>query len=258
MGRVQNRIAIVTGGASGIGAAACETLAREGARVICADISERRGVGVAEALSERGYEVAFKRLDIGEAISWQHLIEATREQFGPPDILVNGAYSGRAGAIDTMTEEDWVGAFRVTAHGVFLGMNSALPVMRRGGAIVNIASVAAYRGWSQNAAYAAAKAAVVSLSKSAAVRLAEAGRGIRVNVVAPGLIETPATGKMFEAFEHLGATGYTREVMTGRIPMGEIGQPEDIANAILFLASDEARYITGAELVVDGGLLAPW
>lgn len=259
MGRLEGKVAIVTGGASGIGAATCRVFAGEGARVVIADISERRGPSVEEMVRGAGGEACFLRLDAGDPASWQALLDETAARFGGIDILVNAAYSGRAGAVDDMPDPVWDEAFRVTADGVFYGMKLAGARLRPGGAIVNIASVAAYRGSAHNIAYAAAKSAVISATRSAAMRFAELGSRIRVNAVAPGMIQTPALEKTFTALAREGrSVEATKAAMVRQIPLGHIGDPEDIARAVLFLASDEARYITGTELVVDGGFLARW
>ncbi|HEX2886561.1 SDR family NAD(P)-dependent oxidoreductase [Vineibacter terrae] len=259
MKRVEGKVAIVTGGASGIGAATCRVLALEGAQVVVADISERRGPSVAESIRADGGDVHFMRLDAGDAASWRAVVDDTVARFGGLDILVNCAYSGKAGAVDTMPDETWGQAFRVTTDGVFYGMKTAGAQMRAGGAIVNIASVAAYRGSTHNVAYAAAKSAVISATRSAAMRFAEMPHKIRVNAVAPGMIQTPALEKTFEALARQGrSVDSTKAAMVRQIPLGHVGAPEDIARAVLFLASDEARYITGTELVVDGGFLARW
>ncbi|HKU99106.1 MAG TPA: SDR family oxidoreductase [Vineibacter sp.] len=259
MKRLEGKVAIVTGGAGGIGTAICRVFAREGARVAVADVSERRGPSVAEMIRSQGGEAQFMRLDAGDPASWRALIDAVVAQSGGLDILVNAAYSGKAGAVDTMPDDVWDEAFRVTTDGVFYGMKTAAAVMRARGAIVNIASVAAYRGSTHNIAYAAAKSAVISATKSAAMRFAELPHKIRVNAIAPGMIQTPALEKTFVALAREGrSVESTKAAMMRQIPLGQIGDPDDIAHAALFLASDEARYITGTELIVDGGFLARW
>lgn len=254
---VSGKVAIVSGGASGIGAATCRALARAGARVVCADISRRRGAALVDELVGAGAVARYLHLDAGDSASWHQLVTETHNAFGTLDILVNAAYSARAGDIDTISEADWHETFRVTLHGVFLGMRAAIPVMGPGAAIVNVASTAAYVPPPNNIAYAAAKAAVLSVSKSAAVRLGRTGRGIRVNVVAPGATETAALAGFYKVIAARGESAEeARNASVARIPLGRIAEPDNIASAILYLVSDEASYVTGAELLVDGGLVA--
>jgi NAD(P)-dependent dehydrogenase (short-subunit alcohol dehydrogenase family) len=236
--------ALVAGGAGGIGAATCRRLALEGARVIVADLNFEKASALADAIG--GGAVM---LDAGDEGSWQGAIGSDRL-----DVLVNCAAFSKLGSVDAMSLAEWEESYRVTAHGVFLGMKRALPMMPAAGAIVNIASLVAHGRAPQNAAYSSAKAAVIAMTKAAAVRVAK--RGIRVNCVSPGFIRTPPVERMFEALASGDkspadiAHAYTR-----RIPMGRLGEPEEVADAIAFLASADARFITGAELIVDGGML---
>jgi NAD(P)-dependent dehydrogenase (short-subunit alcohol dehydrogenase family) len=258
-GRVQGKVAIVTGGASGICAATCRVLAREGAAVVCADIDDRRGEDVVAKIRESGGKARYQHLDVSSDFDWKTAIDETAKREGGLDILVNGAFRGYFGAIDRITSEDWTDSFRVTADGAFKGMKAALDVIRGGGAIVNIASVAALRGAPHNIGYSAAKSAVIAASRATAIRLAEMKRNIRVNCVVPGMILTPALEKTFDVLATAQRSPEdTKAAMLKQVPLRRIGEPEDIANAILFLASDDAKYITGTELIVDGGFNARW
>lgn len=241
---MQGRVALIAGGAGGIGGAICRLLASRGAHVVIADLSERRARALAADISAAGGAARLALLDAGDPAGWARAVEAAGARI---DMLVTSFFSGRAGSIDDMAPAGWDECFRATAAGVYLGMQAAVPRMARGGAIVNIASVAAHSASPQNIGYSAAKAAVVNLSRSVALGLAP--RGIRVNVVTPGMIRTRALEATMAALAERG------EVLKGAdAPLGGIGEPDDIAQAVAFLCSDAARYVTGAELVVDGGL----
>lgn len=244
MNRFAGLTALVAGGAGGIGAAVCRRLAKEGALVIVADLNVVAAETVAQAVGGRAV-----LLDAGDALSWAGAIGD-----GPLDVLVNCAAASKLGGVDTLSLEDWEASYRVTAHGVFLGMKHAAGAMANGGAIVNIASLVAHGRAPLNAAYASAKAAVIAMTKAAAVRFAR--RGVRVNCVSPGFIRTPPVAAMFEALAREGRSAAEIERnYTRQIPMGRLGEPEEVADAIAFLASSDARFITGAELIVDGGML---
>jgi NAD(P)-dependent dehydrogenase (short-subunit alcohol dehydrogenase family) len=250
--KLAGRVALVAGGAGGIGGAICKRLVEEGAIVICGDRSERRGAPVVDELVAIGGQARFQFLDAGSAESWVQAIGSIRGREGRLDILVTTFFSGRAGSIDDMPPAGWEQCFRATATGVFIGMQESLRLMADGGAIINIGSVAAHKGSPDNIGYAAAKTAVLSLSRNAALH--SASRNIRINVVSPGAIQTPALDATLKA---LAARGSGNETPAGdSAPLGRIGQPDDIAHAVCFLASDEAGYITGTELIVDGGLSA--
>lgn len=248
---LKGRLAIVAGGAGGIGSAICRRLGEEGMRVVCADISEKRGRAVAAALAAEGLEVAFERLDAGDPADWDRLAAAQPRI----DALVTASYFARGGAIAALSSEEWRENFRVTLDGVFHGMRACVAKMGRGGAIVNIASVAARLGMPVNAGYGAAKAAVAALSRTAAVTFAP--QGVRVNSLSPGFITTRALDGLGElmAAEHGGADA-AKQALLARIPLGAFGAPADIAAAVAFLLSDDATYVTGVDLLVDGGYMA--
>lgn len=248
---LKGRRAIIAGGAGGIGAAICRRLGEEGMHVVCADISERRGRAVAEELAREGLAVSFARLDAGDPESWDRLAA------GQPriDALVSAAYFARGGSLQALSNEDWKENFRVTLDGVFYGMRACVKRMERGAAIVNISSVAALLGMPMNAGYGPAKSAVSGLSRIAAVTFAP--QGIRVNSLSPGFIATRALDGLGElmASAH-GDAEAAKQSLLDRIPLGAFGAPADIAGVIAFLISDDAAYVTGIDLVVDGGYMA--
>ena len=245
--RLQGKVAIVTGAASGMGAATARRFAREGAKVVIADTLEDEGRRVAAAIGEAAL---FHRLDVTDEAEWQAVVASTAERFGGLDILVNNAGISGSAYADLFDMVGWHKVMEVNATGVFLGMKHAVPAMRArgGGSIVNFSSISGFVGQARiHMSYNASKGAVRIMTKSAAVQF---GRDkIRVNSVHPGLMPPMRTS---------GATAdpALRAEMTKRIPLGRTGEVDEVANAVLFLASDEASYITGTELVVDGGFLA--
>ena len=251
--RLAGRVAIVTGGASGIGASTCRLFSRQGARgVVIADINEAAGKSLEAELNSHIGNAVFRRLDVAQATQWADAVDAVLQRYGRLDILVNNA--GRGGplvrpVIEHTTEEGWDITFATNAKGPFLGMKHAIPAMRRsgGGSIINVVSVYAMVGDDFGTAYAASKGAVRALTRTAAVQYAK--EGIRVNAVFPGFVETPMTRDLH------GQPG-VREKRTGLTLLGRLAQPEDIAWGILYLATDESAYVTGSELVIDGGVTA--
>jgi NAD(P)-dependent dehydrogenase (short-subunit alcohol dehydrogenase family) len=249
--RLQGKSALISGGARGIGAAIARLFAAEGARVAFGDVLEEEGRRVEAEILETGAEALFIPLDVSIEVAWQRAVAATVERFGRLDILVNNAgIRGEGGAEDTSVES-WDAVMAVNARGVFLGTKLVIPEMRRagGGSIVNISSQMGMVGSNTSgSAYHASKGAVRTFTKSAAIR--HAGEGIRVNSVHPGPILTPFTeGRM-----DIGAPD--RELYISRIPMGRIGTAEEVAYGVLYLASDESSFVTGSELVIDGGWIA--
>jgi NAD(P)-dependent dehydrogenase (short-subunit alcohol dehydrogenase family) len=255
MGRVDGKVALVTGGASGIGRGCVEALAREGARVVIADIQDQLGKEVAAEVNDASY----MHLDVTSESEWAAVCEGIDRKFERLDILVNNAGIGVAcQSITTMPLADFKRQQAVNVEGVFLGMKHALPVMRKaghGGSIINMSSVAGLKGSPILAGYCATKGAVRLLTKAVALECANFKDGVRINSVHPGIIETPIW---------LGIAGTMSpgsnvpidldERAAAFVPLGVKGYPADIANAVLWLASEESRYVTGAELVVDGGL----
>ena len=252
--RLQGKVALITGGASGIGEATCRIFTRAGATgVVIADVTDAAGEALAAALGTPGPSVLFHHLDVSQEFQWREAIQAVLGRYGRLDILVNNAgisvVSSGMPLVEVTTEESWDRVFGVNAKGVFLGMKHAIPAMRRsgGGSIVNVASIYAMVGSPLGTAYSASKGAVRSLTRTAAVQYA--AEGIRVNSVFPGFVETPMT-------RELHARPGMREGRIALTPLGRLATPEDIALGILFLASDESRYMTGSELVIDGGMTA--
>ena len=250
---LSGKVAIVTGGANGIGRATVARFVEEGARVMVADIDTEAGASSAAAAQAR-----FCRLDAGDESSWRALIGATQQAFGSIQIIVNNAAARTPKTLEATTLADWHAHQRVTADGVFLGTKLAGEAITGRGAVVNVASIAAFVGLPASFPYSAAKGAVRALSRSAALHFADAGRDIRVNVVAPGATATEAVRRQAAALAE--RAGITQEQMLARLatetPLRRMADPREIAEAILFLASDEASFITGAELLVDGGLTA--
>jgi 3(or 17)beta-hydroxysteroid dehydrogenase len=258
MGRVAGQVALVTGGASGIGLAIVRRLIEEGSRVTMTDLQVSEGEKIAHELG-----CDFLEHDVTDEKRWAQVVELVEERHGALHILVNNA--GISTDNTTADPEhallrDWQAIQRVNVEGVFLGSRAAIPAIRRsgGGSIVNISSIAALRSNPDNPAYGASKAAVRHLTKSTAVYCARNGSNIRCNSVHPGLILTPLLRRVLKrsATSRQITEEQAREELRALIPTGEFQRPQDIANAVLFLVSDEARQITGAQLVVDGGYTA--
>jgi len=257
MGRVEGKIALVSGGASGIGAAICRLLAREGAQVIVADLRAEVGEATAGEIRAAGGRAVFQNLDVRYEDSWAAASARAMSEFGKLHVVVNNAgVATPFGNVETQSLEDWRTVMAVNADGVFLGVKHAIQAMRRTGepgSIVNISSIAGIVGLPINTAYVASKGAVRLLSKSAALYCAREGLPIRVNSIHPGFIRTDMTIGTFALSDGLEVRMRAIEAET---PAGRLGEPEEIAAGVLFLASDEASYVTGAELIIDGGYTA--
>ncbi|PHD78634.1 tungsten formylmethanofuran dehydrogenase [Bacillus sp. AFS043905] len=237
MGRLTDKVAIITGGASGMGREMVDLFTKEGAQVIAADINEKAVAAVHGTV-----------LDVSSDESWKKVTDEVIAKFGQIDILVNNAGISTEKGINDTTLADWQLMLGINGFGPFLGMKHVVPHMAKEGkgAVVNISSFTAQIGMGLNS-YSASKGAVRAISKAAATQY---GRmGVRVNAVFPGIIETPMTQKLEESKELVNQ-------MIKATPLQRLGQPADIANAVLYLASDEASYVTGAELVIDGGYSA--
>jgi NAD(P)-dependent dehydrogenase (short-subunit alcohol dehydrogenase family) len=247
--RLEGRVALVTGAASGIGAATVRRLAAEGAQVALTDIQDAAGEKVAGEISSAGTEAAFFHHDVADEASWAAALAAIQEQWGRLDILVNNAGKGDTLPIEESTLEDWESTIAVDQRSVFLGMKLAAPMLLASGhgSIINISSIfGTSGGFGTSPAYHAAKGAVRTLTKNAAVHWAQ--QGIRVNSIHPGFIDTPMLAQ---------AKGTELEgLLTATTPMGRLGRPEEIAAAVAWLASDDASFVTGAEIYVDGGFSA--
>ena len=227
--------------------------------IIVAEIDEESGPAAAERARALGAQAVYERLDAGDEASWRKVIASTVNRFGALHIVVNNAAFRKPVTIDDTSVEIWNLNQRVTADGVFLGTKLGAEAMASGGSIVNIASIAAFIGLPESFSYSAAKGSVRALSRTAAVHYARQQRNIRVNVIAPGSIETPAVERQFEFMAKergQAAVDKLREEILKSVPLARMAAPREVANAVLFLASDEASYITGAELMVDGGMTA--
>ena len=251
--RLEEKIAIVTGGGSGIGRCTALTFAREGAVVIVADRNEAAAGTVTEearAIGGRGEPLA---LDVSNSTEVKRAIDEVASRYGRLDILVNNAGFGFAGSVVDTSEEDWDAIMDVNVKGTFLGCKYAIPIMEKngGGVIVNTASTTSKVGIPERAAYCATKGAVASLTR--AMALDHVSNGIRVNCVAPGTVETPY---FTEIFAKSPDAAELRRKLEARQAMNRLGQPQEIANAILFLASDESSFCTGSMLLADGGWTA--
>ena len=248
--RLNDKVALITGAARGQGAVEAKLFSSEGAKVVICDILDAEGKRLESEINSSGGSSLFVHLDVTEESEWQNAIETTLRSFGKIDILVNNAGIYKWSQVEETTSELWDQTMDINAKGVFLGTKHAISAMRHtgGGSIVNISSVAGLVGSANAAAYCASKGAVRLLTKSTAMQYAK--DGIRANSVHPGIIDTPMTTP------NLLATKEARERSALRHPLGRVGTSEDVAYGVLFLASDESSFMTGAELVIDGGLTA--
>ncbi len=242
-GRLNNKIAIVTGAAMGQGAEIARSFVAEGARVVIADVAEEQGSALA---AELGGAAHFARHDVSDADSWAALVEDTNTRFGPVNVLANNAGILRFGDIERMPADEVELLWRINQLGVFLGMQAVTRTMRKngGGSIINASSVEGLAGMPSCTAYAATKWAIRGMTKCAAMELGP--KGIRVNSVHPGMIDTPMT--------RVHGGDVAMEFGASKVPLRRVGLPEDIAPVYVFLASDESSYINGAEIAVDGGV----
>jgi NAD(P)-dependent dehydrogenase (short-subunit alcohol dehydrogenase family) len=257
MGRVQNKVALITGGAMGLGQASAQRLAEEGAKVVITDIADSEGQAAADSINTSGGEAIFLHHDVTQENEWIDIIQKAVSHFGALHILVNNAGIALTGNILDMSMEDYRLQNAINLDGVFLGMRYAIPAITvsGGGSIINLSSVAGIKGAPGLCAYAMTKGGVRLLSKSVARECIALENNIRVNSVHPGIIETAIWDKM--GGDDVGENR-TRisEAAESVIPGGKIGQPVNIANGVLFLASDESSYMTGSELVIDHGFTA--
>ncbi len=247
--RLEGKVALITGGANGMGAEECRLFAREGAKVVIADIREEDGRQVEAQIAEAGGEALFVHLDVSDEDSWNAAVQQTVSRFGKLDLLVNNAGISGSGEKDFTSSESWDRLMDINAKGVFLGITHAVPEMTKagGGSIVNISSISGFVGQEfVHPGYNASKGAVRILTKSAAVQHAK--DNIRVNSVHPGMMPPMITSAPSGSRD--------RDAAIEAVPMRREGQPIEVATAVLFLASDEASYITGTELIVDGGFTA--
>ena len=254
VGRVKGKVSLVTGAGMGLGRAASLLLASEGASVVVTDIDEAPGQDTARMIAETGAASLFLRHDVSREDAWLPVMQAVEQRFGRLDVLVNNAGIAIARNIEETTLDDWKRTMAVNLDGVFLGCKHAIPLMKRtGGSIINLSSIDGIIGEAELAAYCASKGGVRTLTKAVAVHCAEARYGIRCNSIHPGYIWTPQTEKYLT---DLGSVEVEKAKATKRHPIGFLGEPSDVAYMVLYLASDESRFVTGAEMVVDGGYLA--
>lgn len=251
MGRLDGKVAFISGGARGMGAAEARLFAKEGAKVAIGDLLDDDGRQVEAEINQTGGDCVFVHLDVTSEANWQKAIAAATSRFGGLHVLVNNA---GIGGVSSLVEEtslaDWERVMAINSTGVFLGTKAAIPEMRKsgGGSVINISSQLGLVGTDNSTPqYQASKGAVRIFTKLAAVQYAK--EGIRFNSVHPGPIVTPMT-----AGRRSDPEAYS--LMLSRIPLGRFGQPDDVAYAVLYLASDESRYVTGSEVVVDGGWVA--
>lgn len=266
MTELKGRIALVTGGARGIGAAAGKALAEAGAAVLLTDVLDDIGAETAANLQKTGNRAIYRRHDVTQEDEWIAAVAACERDLGGLDILVNNAGIFWLKAMAKTSIEDFRRMQAVNVEGVFLGMKHAIPAIAKradrwpgGGAVVNISSVAGLTGAAMAVAYNASKGAVRLMTKGAALECAGAGLRVRVNSVHPGVIETAMGQQVIDEYTASGAPGGAnaiRDQMIQLHPLGRLGAAGDVANAILFLASDRSAFITGSEVVVDGGLTA--
>ena len=254
MGRVAGKVALVTGGASGLGAASARLLAREGARVLLTDLAEEAGETVAASIRDAGGDVRFLRQDTTVEADWKGAVDAVIRRWSRLDVLVNNAgVAGNNASIVETSIEEWHRVLAVNLDGVFLGIKYCVPVMTGGGggSVINLSSILGKVAFARAGAYCASKAGVALLTKAAAIELAASS--IRVNSIHPGFIDTPMVAKGLAGMEN---ANQIRLQIEAAHPIGRLGEPIDIAEGVLFLASDASRFMTGSELVIDGGYTA--
>ena len=248
--RLENKVALITGGARGIGAAITKLFSREGAKLVIGDVLEEEGRKIAEEVAAAGGNCFFVRLDVTNELDWKRVTAEVVDHFGKLDVLVNNAGVSARGNVEETSEAQWSRTMEINVKGAFLGTKQVIPVMRAGGggSIVNISSGAGIAPQPDTSgAYAASKGAVRIFTKSVAIQYAR--ENIRCNSVHPGPIDTDMLMADRPDDGHL-------DVMMGRVPLGRFGQAEEIAYGVLYLATDEASFVTGSELVIDGGRTA--
>lgn len=245
--RLKGKVALISGGARGQGAVEGKLFAREGAKVVLGDVLEDEGRRTAEEIQAEGGDAVFIKLDVTKEEDWQHAVDTAINSYGKLDILVNNAGILQMEGVEDITRDAWDRVMSVNAAGVWLGMKVAVPALRKagGGSIINISSISGLIGTGLQTAYQASKGAVRIMTKTAAMQYAR--EGIRVNSVHPGPIDTPMT------------TGLDRELwqmFLNGVPLRRAGTSEDIAYGVLYLATDESSFVTGTELIIDGGYTA--
>jgi NAD(P)-dependent dehydrogenase (short-subunit alcohol dehydrogenase family) len=255
MNRMRGKVAIVTGGALGIGRACALRLAEEGAVAAVTDVDSAKGPLVVEEIRKSGGEAIFIRQDVADEAQWELVTRTVMERYNRLDVLVNNAGVALARDVEHTTLEEWRLLMSINLDGVFLGTKHAILAMKaaKGGSIINLSSIEGLIGDPNLAAYNASKGGVRLLTKSAALYCARAGYNIRVNSVHPGYVWTPMVENYLKS---QGDAAAGRKMLDSMHPIGHIGDPDDIAYGVLYLASDESKFVTGTELVIDGGYTA--
>ena len=251
MKRLQDKVCLVTGAASGIGLASAERFVEEGAKVLLTDIDADKGAAQAERLGENA---AFLQQDVTADADWEAAFDALSQRWGAVDVLVNNAGIALPGNIETQTDDEWTRTIDINLRAVMKGTQGAIARMKAsgGGSIVNVASIEGILGEPLVMAYNAAKGGVRIFSKSAAKHCAASGYNIRINCICPGFIETPLVSDAVASMDAETAQAFSAQVLAN-IPLGRMGRPLEIAHGIVFLASDESSFMTGADLIMDGG-----
>lgn len=255
MGRINNKVAIITGAAQSLGKACALMFAKEGAKVVVTDIQESKGQETVDEINNSGGEAIFLKHDVAKENEWQVVIDDTLSKFGKLDILVNNAGIALQANIEETSLEDWDRLMSINLDGVFLGTKYAITAMKKngGGSIINLSSIAGLVGHPNIAAYSAAKGGVRLLTKSVALHCGLTKTGIRVNSIHPAFIRTSLLEEYLQA-----QPDYDEglAILESLHPIGHLGEPDDIAYGALYLASDESKFVTGSELVIDGGYTA--
>jgi NAD(P)-dependent dehydrogenase (short-subunit alcohol dehydrogenase family) len=256
--RLKGKVALITGGASGLGANAAALMTQEGASVVVADIAAERGKAVADKLGSAGH---FVKLDVTSEDNWKAAIQETVDKFGALHVLLNSAGIGLSKTVEDITLEEWRKVHAIDLDGVFLGCKHGVAEIKKhtgkqngrlGGSVINISSISGIIAGANMAAYNSAKAGVRLLSKSVALHCAKSGYNIRCNSVHPTFIDTPILDKYRDRF----GQDVMQQKLGRQVPIGRLGRPEEVGWALVFLASDESSFMTGSEVVIDGGISA--
>jgi NAD(P)-dependent dehydrogenase (short-subunit alcohol dehydrogenase family) len=260
MNRVANKVVIITGASLGLGAASAQMLAKEGAAIVLADIKDEEGQAVRKSIEATGTTALYVHHDVASEESWRSLVERTVTRFGRVDVLVNNAGVAASAAPEEQTLEQWRWLMSINLDGVFLGTKHAILAMKSyppkgGGSIINLSSIEGLVGDPHLGAYNASKGGVRLYTKSVALYCAKAGLDIRVNSIHPGYIWTPMVENYLRS-QGDGDIAAGRREIAAMHPVGRIGEPDDIAYGVVYLASNESKFVTGAELVIDGGYTA--
>ena len=256
MDRVKNKVAIVTGGASGLGKSSAILLAREGAKIVITDVDDENGTKVVQDINNDGGEAIFIKQDVSKEEEWKMVIETTIKTYGKLHIVANSAGIGIGGTVEDVTLDDWKNLIDVNLHGTFLGTQYGIKGMKEtgeGGSIINFSSIEGLIGDPNLPAYNASKGGVTIFTKSAALHCAKQGYKIRVNSIHPAYIWTPMVENFLKA---QGNVEEGKKQLESLHPIGHLGEPDDIGYGVVYLASDESKFMTGSELVIDGGYTA--